>query len=130
MCLYETNLVRHIERIKVARQSDVRLFLSIRSDEGVNLCSLDVVELLDGFANLTLVGLYIHNEYERIVLFNLFHRALGVEWRDDGAVLVHSWCMRDRCAWIFGCTGQTECLWTVEGDRGACLALDRRRRSL
>ena len=112
----KTDLVRDVERIKVARQSDVRLFLSIRSDEGVDLCGLDIIQLFDGLSDLTLIGLDIDNKHEGIVFLNLLHRTLRVERRDDGVVLVHSGCMRDRRAWVLWHTRETERLGTVKGD--------------
>ncbi len=43
--------------------------------------------------------------------------------RDDRPELIQTRCMRDGFARILGFTGEAEGLGTVEGDRGACLAL-------
>lgn len=99
-----THLVGNIKRVKIAGQSYICLLLSIRADEGIDLCRLDIIQPLDSLTNLPLVGFNVNNEHECIVLFDLFHRALRVEWRDDGAELVHSWDMGDRGPWILGST--------------------------
>jgi len=91
----ETYLVGNIECIKVACQPDVCLLLSIGADEGVDLCSLDIIQPLDSFTNLPLVRLNVNNEHEGVMLLNLLHRAFRVQWRDDGAELVHTWDMGD-----------------------------------
>ena len=76
-------------------QTNIRLFLTIRSaspppltdiptteeqkknyrpDESVHFGSLDIIQLLDGILNLTLVRLDINDEHEGVVLFDLLHR--------------------------------------------------------
>lgn len=64
-------------------------------DQGVDLGSLDVVKLLDGILDVSLVGLYVDNEYQSVVVLNLLHGRLGVEWVLDSSELVHSGEMRD-----------------------------------
>lgn len=51
-----------------------RITNNISPDEGVDFSSLNIIQLLHRILNLTLVRLDIHNEHERIVLFNLLHR--------------------------------------------------------
>ena len=87
-----TDLVRDVERIVVRRQADVRLLLAVRSeraykfytphimqvedspDEGIDLRSLNIVQLLYGVLDLTLVGLDVNDEHQGVVLLNLLHR--------------------------------------------------------
>ena len=49
-------------------------------DESVDLCGLDIPKLLYGVLDLALVCLDVDKEYEGVVLLDLFHGGLGVEW--------------------------------------------------
>lgn len=90
-------------------------------DQGVDLDGLDVVKLLQGLLDLALVGLGVHNEDKRVVLLDLLHRALGVQWVNNHLVVVETGLMRDRLAGIFGRSGELEGLWSVERCRCADL---------
>lgn len=99
-----TDLVRNVECVVVGRQADVRLLLAIRSeqvhelivfsgirqgnspDESVDLRSLDIVQLLNGILDLTLVRLDINDEHQGVVLLNLLHRGLGVQWPEKRCI--------------------------------------------
>lgn len=88
-------------------------------NQRVDLQHINVVELLDRVLNLSLVCLDIHNEYQRVVLLNLLHRALGVERVDNDFVVVEAGFMGDGFAEVFGCAGELEGLGAVEGRREA-----------
>lgn len=77
-------------------------------DEGVDLVSLDVVKLLDGVADLALVGLDVDDEDEGVVVLDLLHGRLGVERVDDRAVGVHAGGVDDRLAGVLGLAGKRE----------------------
>ena len=114
-------------------------------DEGIDLRDRNVVKLLHGVLDLTLVRLDVDNEDEGVVLLNLLHRRLRVEWplrwhitdatissgfsakvirkssRDNDTELVQPCRMRDGLPGVFGDTGEAEGLGPVEGDGGALL---------
>lgn len=77
--LDEADLIGDVQCIMIGCQTDVRLLFTIRSDEGVHLGSLDIVQLLNSILNLTLVRLDINDEHEGVVLFDLLHRRFRVE---------------------------------------------------
>ena len=97
-----THLVGNIKSVKVTCQPDICLFLSIGPDEGVDFRRLDIVQPLDGLADLALVRLDVDDEDERVVLLDLLHRALRVQRGDDGPVLVHPGLLRDRRPRVLG----------------------------
>jgi hypothetical protein len=95
------HLVRHVQRVVVGSKTNIRLLLPVRSaqssstisvslvgrigkhsapDEGVDLRRLDIVELLHSVLDLTLVRLNVDDEDKGVVLLNLLHCALCVEW--------------------------------------------------
>lgn len=92
-------------------------------DQGVDLDGVNVVELLEGTLDLSLVGLDVDNEDEGVVLLHLLHGALGVEGVDDDLVLVEARQVRDRLAGELGVAGQRQRLGLVEGGAQADLAL-------
>jgi hypothetical protein len=71
---------------------------------------------------LSLVGLDINNEDEGVVLLNLLHGALGVQWVDDDLVLVEAGLGVDRLARVLRSTGELKGLRSVEGSRETDLA--------
>ena len=155
----ETHLVRNVQRIVIGRQADVRLLFAVGTavrmrnqrvslhigedspDEGVDLRSLDVVELLHCVLDLTLVRPDVSDEDEGVVLLNLLHRRLRVQWpiitrllngrkrsaanydsRNNRPELVHTGGMGDGFAGVLGGAGKAEGLGAVEGDGGAHFA--------
>ena len=67
-------------------QNDLRLLLSVRADEGVDLGGLDVVQALHCQLDHGLVGALVDDEDERVVVLNLLHRALGRQRVHDDRV--------------------------------------------
>ena len=134
-------LVRNVKRVVVSSQTDVRLLFAVGTavrmsnqrvslhigedspDEGVDLRSLDVVELLHRVLDLTLVRPDVSDEDEGVVLLDLLHGRLRVQWRDDRPELVHPGRMGDGLAGVLGVTGEAEGLGAVEGNSVASLAL-------
>jgi hypothetical protein len=58
-------------------------YLAVRADEGVDLDDVDLVKLLQGLLDLSLVGLDIDNEHKGVVFLELLHRRLGIKRVDD-----------------------------------------------
>ena len=85
----------NVERIDIGGQAGESLLCAIRSDEGVDLDAVDIVLLLEGGSNLTLVGLDIDDEDEGVVLLNLFPILASV-WKSElVSAIPSSW--RTRC---------------------------------
>lgn len=91
-------------------------------DEGVDLGSVNVVQLLHGILDLSLVASDINDEYQGVVLFDLLHRRLRIERVDDCSESIHAGCVRDRLSGVFGITGEAEGLGAVERDAGSDFA--------
>ena len=65
--LEDTNLVGDIHSLVLARKTHERLLEAESRDDGVDVLALDVVELVDGVADLSLVGTEIHEEGEDVL---------------------------------------------------------------
>ena len=91
-------------------------------DEGVDLDGVNVVELLQGLLDLSLVGQSVDDEDQGVVLLDLLHGALGVERVDDDLVGIESGLRDDRLSGVFWLTGELEGLGLVEGRRETDLA--------
>lgn len=120
--LEDTDLVGNVQGVLVSGQSDECLLLSVGADEGVDVGSLNVVQLLEGGLDLPLVGGTGNDEDKSVDLLDLLHGRLGVEREEDGLVGVHARGMGDRLAWVLGLAGQLEGVGAVEADRGSHLA--------
>lgn len=92
-------------------------------DEGVDLDGVDIVELLEGKLDLSLVGLDVDDEDEGVVLLHLLHGALSVERVDDNLVLIQTGLVRDRLSGVLGGSGEDQGLGAVEGGAGSDLGL-------
>lgn len=122
MRLEDTDLVGNVQGVLVRCQANESLLLAIGSDEGVDVLSLNVVQLLESSLDLTLVGGAGNDEDEGVDLLDLLHGRLSVQGEQDGLVGVHARGMRDGLSWVLGLSGQTQGLGSVERDRGADLA--------
>jgi hypothetical protein len=91
-------------------------------DESVDLDGVDIVQLLEGQLDLSLVRLDVHNENQGVVLLNLLHGTLSVERVKDNLVGVETGLMRDRLAGVLGRPRELKGLGTVEGGGSADLA--------
>jgi len=113
----------NVESIDIRGQASVGLLGAIRADEGVDLDTVNVVELLEGKLDLGLVALDVDNEDESVVLLHLLHRALGVERVDDDLVLIEARLVRDGSARVLGGSRGDQGLGAVEGGAEASLDL-------
>lgn len=91
-------------------------------DQGVDLDTVNVVELLDRVLDLPLVCLDVDNEDKGVVLLNLLHGGLGVQGVDNDLVLVEPGNVGNALAGVLWVAGQREGLWAVEGSRETDLA--------
>jgi hypothetical protein len=91
-------------------------------DEGVDLDGVNVVELLQGLLDLSLVGQSVDDEDQGVVLLDLLHGALGVERVDDDLVGIEMGLRGHRLARVLGLTRELEGLGLVEGRRETDLA--------
>lgn len=91
-------------------------------DKSVDLLGINVVELLEGTLDLSLVGLDINDEDESVVLLNLLHGTLSVERVDDDLVRIEAGLVVDGLAVVLGSTRQDQGLGAVEGGRESDLA--------
>jgi hypothetical protein len=121
--LDESNLVGNIKSISVSGQTDISLLLTVGSDESVDLGSVNIIKLLDGILDLSLVGLDINEEDEGVIILELLHGSLSVKGLTNDAVLVHARSVGDGLAAVLGSTSKLESLGQVEGGGSADLAL-------
>lgn len=124
-----TYLVGNLQSIVISRQPNVRLLPAVGStnqlqsyptvaidspDQSVDLGSLNIIQLLDGILDVSLVRLQVYDKHQCVVLLNLLHCRLGVEWVLDRSELVHSRKVGDGFSGVFGFTGEFEGSRSVE----------------
>jgi len=112
-----------VESIDIGGKAGVGLLAAVRSDQGVDLEAVNVVKLLEGKLDLSLVGLDINDEDEGVVLLHLLHGALSVERVDDNLVLIETRLVGDRSTRVLGSTAGDQGLGAVEGGAVASLNL-------
>jgi hypothetical protein len=117
-----THAVGNLQSVVVGGEADVSLLCAVRADQGVNLGSLNVVQLLDSVLDVPLVGLEVNDEDQGVVVLNLLHGRLGVERVTDSTELVHTGKVGNRLASVLGLAGKTEGVGAVERHGGADLA--------
>jgi nitrate reductase NapAB chaperone NapD len=120
--LNETNLVGDVKSIDISSQTNESLLVTIRSDEGVDLSSFNIIKTLDGILDLVLVGLDIDEEGQGVVFLNLLHGSLGIERLTNDTVLIHTRSMGNRLASVLGSTVQNQSLGDVKVGGSADLA--------
>lgn len=120
--LDETDLVGNIQSVDIGSKADIGFFVTIGSDQSVNLLDTDTITSLDSFGNLSLVGFDITDEYQCIVCFNLFHGRFGIKRELNNAVWGQAGSGGNGFAGIFAVTGKTKSLWAAESSAGANFA--------
>ena len=65
--LEDTNLVSNIHGFRISRETHERLLETESSDHGVDLLGLHSVQLVDGVADLLLVGTEVDEEGEDVL---------------------------------------------------------------
>ena len=91
-------------------------------DQSVDFDTVNVILLLERVPDLSLVRLGVADEDKGVVLFNLLHRTLGVQWVNENLVLVDALLGSDTLAWVLWCARELEGLWAVEGCRQSYFA--------
>ena len=95
----KSNLVSNIQSIMVGSQSYVSFLFSIGTkikmsittqlsmkeekeipNESVHFGGLDIIQFLHSILDLTLIGLDVDDEHKRIMLLNLLHCRLRIQW--------------------------------------------------
>lgn len=79
---------------------DISPHISI-PDQGVDLNSGHVIQLLQSLLNLSLVCLDVDDENQSVILLDLLHGAFGVQWVNNHLVVIQSILMRDGLSWVF-----------------------------
>ena len=121
--LDEANGAGSLHGIKVGRETAEGLLEPIGTDERVALLNFHAVELVDGSADLELVGAGVAAEDEGVVVLDAAHGLFRVQGELDDAVGVvtgdHG---SDGLAQVLGAAWQAQRLGQTEGARGADLA--------
>ena len=65
--LEDTNLVSNIHGLRISRETHERLLETESSDHGVDLLGLHSIQLVDGVADLLLVGTEVDEEGEDVL---------------------------------------------------------------
>ena len=118
--LEDTNLVGDIHSLVLARKTHERLLEAESRDDGVDVLALDVVELVDGVADLSLVGAEIHEESEDVlrlkrethadeaIYLDFLHSRLRNDGLLDDGVNVHLVVLGDGSSLILGLAGKLQ----------------------
>jgi hypothetical protein len=115
-CLYDANLVGDVKCIVIASQTNISLFLAIRSDEAVNFSNLDVVEFANSSANMVLVCTEMNLEYQSVVVLNLLHGGFSCQWILDDVEGIHAVAGWNSLARIFWIAWQSQGSWSTEAN--------------
>ena len=90
-------------------------------DQGIDLDSVNIIQLLQCLLYLLLVCTDIADEDQSVVFLDLLHGALSVERVDDDFVLIKARFAGNRLSRVFGSARQLESLGPVEGSRSSDL---------
>jgi hypothetical protein len=75
----DAHLVSDPQSVALGGEPNVGLLLAVRPYERVNRSYCSGVNLLEGFLNLLLVGVWVHEEHQGILVFHLLHAFLASE---------------------------------------------------
>lgn len=114
--LDDSNFAGNIKRFMVWSETNVRLLLSIGSDEGVDFQDCDFVHVFNGLFDGFLVRAHINDERESVMVFNLFHGTFSSQGEFDDGVLVEFVPCRDGLARVQRLAGQFQSLGSVKVD--------------
>merc|ERR1711973_230428 len=115
--LYDSDLVGYIQSIVVSSKSYISFLQSMRSDQGVHLCYLYIIQLLYSEFDLRFTCANVAYEHEGVVIFDLLHRTFRRQWVTDHRELIHPSHLRGRLTWVQTRSCQLQCLWTSEVHR-------------
>ena len=131
--LEDTNLVGNVHSLVLTGQTDESLLEAESRDHGVHVLALHVVQLVDGVANLSLVGAEVNEEGEdvlRLVVthvialpyLDLLHSRLGDNGLLDDGVDVHLVVLRDGSSLVLGLASELQSVRAEEVGVGVNLA--------
>lgn len=106
----------------VSSQSDVSLLGTVRSDQGVDLLNVNIVQLLNGSLDLVLVGLQGNLENQGVTVLDLLDGSLRGNWGLDDLVGIQSSVVRNSGSSVSGLSGQLQGVWKSEGGVGSHLS--------
>lgn len=121
--LHQTSISHHIPTI-IGQNLSPNSRNPNAPDQSVDLDTVDIVELLDGILDLSLVRLDVDNEDQGVVLLNLLHGRLGVQRVHDDLELVQPRHMGNALAGVLGLARELEGVGPVESNRGADFLVD------
>ena len=131
--LEDTNLVGNVHSLVLTGQTDESLLEAESRDDRVHVLALHVVQLVDGVANLSLVGAEVNEEGEdvlRLVVtrvaalpyLDLLHSRLGDHGLLDDGVDVHLVVLRDGSSLVLGLASELQSVRAEEVGVGVNLA--------
>lgn len=106
----------------VSSQSDVSLLGTVRSDQGVDLLNVNIVQLLNGSLDLVLVGLQGNLENQGVTVLDLLDGSLRGNWGLDDLVGIQSSVVRNSGSSVSGLSSQLQGVWKSEGGVGSHLS--------
>ncbi len=124
--LDDANLVGDVEGISVFAEFNVCLLLSILGSEritiyknklpnqSVNFVNFNIVQSFNGISNLNFVCEVVDDEYQSIVVFDLFHGAFRGQRVLDNSELVKFIGRRSGFSWILGLSSQSKSVRSSE----------------
>lgn len=107
----------------IRAQADISLLDTIWADEGVDANDINLIHLLNGGSDLTLVGLEINDKGEGVVLLDLLHGGLSAEWVLEDGILIELVAAWECLALELRVALKAESLRAEEVNRGTCLNL-------
>ncbi len=85
---HNSDLVCNVKGVLVLGEGDVGFLVSFWSVEGVNLLNLKLVQLLAGLLDHSLVGSFVNDKYQSVVVLNGLDCGLTAQWVLDNSELV------------------------------------------
>mgnify|MGYP000083335399 CR=1 FL=1 len=131
--LEDTNLVGNVHSLVLTGQTDESLLEAESRDDRVHVLALHVVQLVDGVANLSLVGAEVNEESEDVlrlrnerraitrVYLDFLHGRFGNDGLLDDGVDVHLVVLRDGSSLILGLASKLQSMGAEEVSVGVNL---------
>ena len=80
LLLYNPDLVGDIQSVLSLIQLHISFLGTVRTDKGIHLNGIYLVQLLHRRLDIRFIGSGIHDKNKGVVVFNLLHRCLSGEW--------------------------------------------------
>ena len=120
ICLEDANLVGNVHSLVLSGKTHERLLEAESRDDGVHVLALHVVELVDGVANLSLVGAEVNEESEDVLrlrnergtitrmYLDFLHGRFGNDGLLDDGVDVHLVVLGNGSSLVLGLAGELQ----------------------